>query len=420
MGAPEIIKQHLIDPEICIRCNTCEDTCPIDAITHDDRNYVVKADVCNGCNACLSPCPTGAIDNWRTMLKGQAYTIDAQLLWDELPDEVPLPEAAMDAAAAADAADAVIGAAAESSRGPAADVQAVETSRHTSARAPWSAAHPYVNLHGVREPLTATVAGNYRLTAEDASSDIHHIVLDFGNHFFPILEGQAIGIMPPGTDASGKAHYIRMYSVASPRDGERPGYNNLALTVKRVDQDHDGKPVRGVASNFLCDLAKGDTVQVVGPFGNTFLMPNHREASVMMICTGTGSAPMRAMTERMRRNMAHFGGRRMLFFGARNQQELPYFGPLLKLPRDFLDIHFAFSRDPEVPRRYVQDAIREAASETAALLADPNGYVYICGLKGMEDGVLAAFAEVCAAAGQSWQDLEATLRAEGRLHIETY
>lgn len=420
MGAPEIIKQHLIDPEICIRCNTCEDTCPIDAITHDDRNYVVKADVCNGCNACLSPCPTGAIDNWRTMLKGQAYTIDAQLLWDELPDEVPLPEAAMDAAAAADAADAVIGAAAESSRGPASDVQAVETSRHTSARAPWSAAHPYVNLHGVREPLTATVAGNYRLTAEDASSDIHHIVLDFGNHFFPILEGQAIGIMPPGTDASGKAHYIRMYSVASPRDGERPGYNNLALTVKRVDQDHDGKPVRGVASNFLCDLAKGDTVQVVGPFGNTFLMPNHREASVMMICTGTGSAPMRAMTERMRRNMAHFGGRRMLFFGARNQQELPYFGPLLKLPRDFLDIHFAFSRDPEVPRRYVQDAIREAASETAALLADPNGYVYICGLKGMEDGVLAAFAEVCAAAGQSWQDLEATLRAEGRLHIETY
>ena len=23
----EIIRQHLIDPEICIRCNTCEETC---------------------------------------------------------------------------------------------------------------------------------------------------------------------------------------------------------------------------------------------------------------------------------------------------------------------------------------------------------------------------------------------------------
>ncbi|RWA45753.1 hypothetical protein AU476_39240 [Cupriavidus sp. UYMSc13B] len=93
MGAPDIIKQHLIDPEICIRCNTCEDTCPIDAITHDDRNYVVRADVCNGCNACLSPCPTGAIDNWRTMLRGQAYPIAAQLLWDEwiVPGEKKRP-----------------------------------------------------------------------------------------------------------------------------------------------------------------------------------------------------------------------------------------------------------------------------------------------------------------------------------------
>ena len=415
MGAADIIKQHLIDPEICIRCNTCEDTCPIDAITHDDRNYVVKADVCNGCGACLSPCPTGAIDNWRTMFKGQAYPVEAQLLWDELPAELPLPEAEIDAAAAANHAIEEAGATSL----PVA-VQQVETSRHTSAKAPWSAAHPYLNLHGVRDPLTATVAGNYRLTEADASSDIHHIVLDFGNQFFPVLEGQAIGVVPPGVDASGKPHYIRMYSVASARDGERPGYNNLALTVKRVDSDHDGKPVQGVASNFLCDLNKGDTVQVVGPFGNTFLMPNHQQASVMMICTGTGSAPMRAMTERMRRNMQHFGGRRLLFFGARNQRELPYFGPLLKLPKDFLDIHFAFSRDPAVPRRYVQDAIREASSAVAALLADPHGYVYICGLRGMEEGVLEAFGDVCTEAGQSWQTIEAQLRTEGRLHIETY
>jgi ferredoxin len=36
-----VIKQHLIDPEICIRCNTCEAICPVSAITHDSRNYVV-------------------------------------------------------------------------------------------------------------------------------------------------------------------------------------------------------------------------------------------------------------------------------------------------------------------------------------------------------------------------------------------
>ena len=60
-----VIRQHLIDPEICIRCNTCESTCPVGAISHDSRNYVVDASKCNLCMACIPPCPTGSIDNWR-------------------------------------------------------------------------------------------------------------------------------------------------------------------------------------------------------------------------------------------------------------------------------------------------------------------------------------------------------------------
>jgi benzoyl-CoA 2,3-dioxygenase component A len=70
-----VIKQHLIDPEICIRCNTCEATCPVGAITHDDRNYVVDAAKCNLCMACIPPCPTGSIDNWRTMPRGEGLHV---------------------------------------------------------------------------------------------------------------------------------------------------------------------------------------------------------------------------------------------------------------------------------------------------------------------------------------------------------
>jgi len=191
------------------------------------------------------------------------------------------------------------------------------------------------------------VAGNLRLTDADASSDIRHIVLDFGATAMPVLEGQSIGILPPGTDAAGRPHYIRLYSVASPRDGERPNYNNLSITVKRVTEDHEGKPTRGVCSNYLCDLKAGDEVQVVGPYGSTFLMPNHPGANLLMICTGTGSAPMRAMTERRRRRRAlKEAGATMLFFGARAPGELPYFGPLMKLPKDFIDVNLALSRTP--------------------------------------------------------------------------
>jgi len=81
----DVLRQHLIDPEICIRCNTCEETCPIDAITHDSRNYVVDANKCNACNACISPCPTGAIDNWRQVRSASAYSLEEQLSWDSLP-----------------------------------------------------------------------------------------------------------------------------------------------------------------------------------------------------------------------------------------------------------------------------------------------------------------------------------------------
>ncbi len=290
-----------------------------------------------------------------------------------------------------------------------------------TAAAPWSAAEPAIHLHTLQKPAVAVVSGNFRLTGDTATSDIRHLVLDFGAATFPVLEGQTIGIVPPGTDAHGRPHHIRLYSVASPRDGERPRYNNVALTVKRVTADHAGKPVHGVASNYLCDLDKGASVNVIGPFGANFLMPNHPGARLLMICTGTGSAPMRAMTERRRRRIAEQeGGDLMLFFGARSPEELPYFGPLMKLPRDFIDINLAFSRVPAQPKQYVQDLIRRRSADVAARLRDQECYVYVCGLKSMEEGVNAAFRDACREHDLDWDALLPQLRAQGRYHLETY
>ncbi|MFA6616514.1 MAG: benzoyl-CoA oxygenase, partial [Hydrogenophaga sp.] len=227
----------------------------------------------------------------------------------------------------------------------------------------------------------------------------------------------------PGTDDKGRPHHARQYSIASPRNGERPGYNNLSLTIKRVLEDHDGKPVRGVASNYMCDLQVGDKVEVIGPFGASFLMPNHPKSHIVMICTGTGSAPMRAMTEwrrRLRKTGKFESGKLMLFFGARTQEELPYFGPLQNLPKDFIDINFAFSRTPGQPKRYVQDAMRERAADLALLLKDPNTCFYVCGLKSMEEGVVLALRDVATDAGMNWEEVGAALKREGRLHLETY
>ena len=419
MNAPAeaaVIKQHLIDPEICIRCNTCESICPVQAITHDSRNYVVDAGKCNLCMDCISPCPTGSIDNWRVMPRAKAYSLEVQLGWDELPAESPSGQAEPAQAAQVPISPSVpLG---ERAMAAAADFNA--------SLPPWSAAHAYTNLYGPKAAekfIAATVVGNVRVTEVGTEYDTHHIVLDFGTMPLPLLEGQSIGILPPGRDAQGRAHHPRQYSIASPRNGERPGYNNASLTVKRVLEDHQGQPVRGVASNYLCDLNVGDKLQVIGPFGSSFLMPNHPKSHIVMICTGTGSAPMRAMTEwrrRLRQSEKREGGKLMLFFGARTKEELPYFGPLQNLPKDFIDINFAFSRTPGQPKRYVQDAMRERAADLAPLLADPDSFFYVCGLKSMEEGVLLALRDVAQQAGLAWDSIGAALKREGRLHLETY
>ena len=411
----EIIKQHLIDPEICIRCNTCEATCPVGAITHDSRNYVVDATKCNSCMDCISPCPTGSIDNWRMMPRIMAYSPDVQLTWDDLPAELPSEELAK----FGDANAVEFAAQPNSELG----LPTYVSSSAGSNTAPWSALIAQTNLHGPKTPITATVTGNVRVTEVGKDYDTHHVVLDFGSQLFPVLEGQSIGVLPPGADALGKPHHARQYSIASPRNGERPDFNNLSLTIKRVLEDQDGKPVRGVASNFMCDLKVGDSVQVIGPFGSSFLMPNHPKSNIVMICTGTGSAPMRGMTEwrRRQRQAGTFeGGKLVLFFGARSKEELPYFGPLKNLPTDFIDLNFAFSRTAGQPKRYVQDAMRERASDLAPLLADANTYFYVCGLKSMEEGVLSAMLHIVESAGMSWDTVGAALKNDNRLHLETY
>ena len=83
-------RQHLIDPEVCIRCNTCEEVCGRHAISHNGVNYVVDFARCEFCGDCLPPCPTGAIDSYRQVAR--PWSIAEQLGWESLP-----PNAAPDA-----------------------------------------------------------------------------------------------------------------------------------------------------------------------------------------------------------------------------------------------------------------------------------------------------------------------------------
>ena len=288
---------------------------------------------------------------------------------------------------------------------------------------PWSAAHAYTNLYGPDNPVIATVAGNLRVTGVGREYDTHHIVLDLGRAPFPVLEGQSVRVIAPGTDAAGRPHHARQYSVSSPRDGERPGYNNLSLTVKRVLADREGNPVHGVASNYLCDLGVGDKVQLTGPFGATFLMPNDPGSHIVMVCTGNRArrrcVPMLLWRHRQRSAGKTEGGKLMLFFGARTQEELPFF-VAYNLPKDFVDVNLAFSRMPGQPKCYVQDLMRARAADLAALLADHRQL--LLRLRPEEHGRRrrAGAARHCGASGTALGSARSRPKRQARLHLETY
>jgi len=62
---------------------------------------------------------------------------------------------------------------------------------------------------------------------------------------------------------------------------------------------------------------------------------------------------------------------------------------------------------------------RESAS-VGDLMKSDRTHIYVCGLKGMEQGVEAALDDVCREAGLAWGELRKSMREAGRYHVETY
>src|SRR5215469_10312065 len=130
-----LVRQHLIDPAVCIRCNTCEATCPTGAVTHDANNYVVDAATCNFCMACVSPCPTGSINHFVAV--AAPFSLEDQFSWTELPE------------ALAEADDANVQGTVEAIDQEVADLlEEAHQGAQGRMRAPASASAPRVNLFG--------------------------------------------------------------------------------------------------------------------------------------------------------------------------------------------------------------------------------------------------------------------------------
>lgn len=259
--------------------------------------------------------------------------------------------------------------------------------------------------------VPAQVVSHRRLTPERAVRDLRHLVLQPTGAPIAFREGQFLGLQFPAAPEAG----VAMFSIASARSGETPGRNDLALLVKHADDDTDASI--HLRAQLLSALKAGDEIALSGPYGEAFL-PAQGPAPMLMIATGTGIAPMRAVLQQLLREPR--AGERLLLFGARGPEDAAYVDELMRLAPETAQLRFAWSRQSERQRRYVHDEIRAAASSILRLLDDPDLSVCLCGVPAMEAEVEQALSEVCEAAQLHWADIRAALQARGALHVQTY
>jgi ferredoxin--NADP+ reductase len=291
-----------------------------------------------------------------------------------------------------------------------------------------------VNTYKPKDPFMGTVVENYSLVEEGAIGRVNHITFDLagGDPQLQYVEGQSIGIIPEGTDANGKPHKLRLYSIASTRHGDNMAGHTVSLCVRQLQYEKDGETINGVCSTYLCDIQPGAKVKITGPVGKEMLLPDDEEANVIMLATGTGIAPMRTYLRRMfepaerETNGWTFRGKAWLFMGAPKTPNLLYDADFEHYQSEFPD-NFrytkAISREQQNAkggRMYIQDRVLEHADEIFAMIENPKTHVYMCGLKGMEPGIDEAMAAAAAAKGLNWSELRPALKKAERWHVETY
>lgn len=288
-----------------------------------------------------------------------------------------------------------------------------------------------VNIYRPNNPYIGKCIENYELVGEGGIGTVRHLTFDISGGDLRYLEGQSIGIIPPGTDSNGKPHKIRLYSIASTRHGDRVDDKTVSLCVRELEYKHPetGETIKGVCSSYLCALNVDADVAITGPVGKEMLLPDDEDATVIMMATGTGIAPFRAYLWRMFKEQHEdykFKGFAWLIFGIPTSPNILYQEELEKLQQEFGDhfrLTYAISREQknaEGGRMYIQHRVAEHADELWTLMQKENTHTYICGLKGMEDGIDQALTEAAGKQGVNWSDYQKQMKKAHRWHVETY
>ncbi len=270
----------------------------------------------------------------------------------------------------------------------------------------------------------ATVVSSERITSEQSDEEVRELVLDVDRDDFPFRLGQSIGVYAPAPPDFGQEYHFRLYSVADLPDQGESGKPRIKIAVRRcfyIDE-YSGEEYKGIASNYLCDLRSGDTLSMSGPFGLAFDVPEEHDANVILIGTGTGIAPFRALVKHLYHNVPDWTGRVWLFYGAKSGLELFYMNDRRDdfsqyYDEDTFEAFKALSPRPTWAEPIDwKGAIAARAEELWKMMGDSNTYVFVAGLEKMREELDVVFSNL-ANSKKAWQRRKAELVA-GRRWVE--
>jgi ferredoxin--NADP+ reductase len=267
----------------------------------------------------------------------------------------------------------------------------------------------------------ATVVSSERITPAASDEEVRELVLDVDRPDFSFEIGQSIGVLAPGSPELGHEHHFRLYSVADLPERGDAGRPRIKICVRRCNyiDEYSGEEYKGIASHYLCDLKAGDSLSIAGPFGLAFEVPEERDASLILIGSGTGIAPFRAFVKHLYRNVPDWKGRVWLFYGAKSGLEMLYMNDKKDDFSQYYDEETFEAFQALSPRPNWADpiawdrAIAERGDELWKLLGDAKTYVYVAGLEKMRAQLDAVFSNL-AGSEEKWARRKAELMAGKR------
>lgn len=171
----------------------------------------------------------------------------------------------------------------------------------------------------------------------------------------------------------------RSYSVGTVSDAAGGPVDAIEIAVSYVDG--------GAATDLLGNLEIGGTVEASGPYGRFSLMDADSNSRYLLVATGTGVTPYRAMLPLIERLTRTRGCTFALVYGARNEGELLYgeeFAAFAEKTPGF-SFHACFSREPRSPAREGDHSGRVQVALDALKPDVEKDIVYLCGNPDMVD-----------------------------------